>query len=141
MKCLCCNKCENLPIMYLPKEAETIAKNLKINPKELGKESKKKDYYYIGRFDPDCKYFTQGKCGIHEIRPIDCRSFPIIPYFEKGKMNFLLTYFCPAAKSVDKTFIQQTIKMWKDANPPAEWLKEYSKKFSYLKKFPYKLIR
>jgi Fe-S-cluster containining protein len=127
--------------MYLPKEAESISKKLNIDPKELGKQSKKINYYYIGRFDPDCKYFIKNRCEIHKLRPLDCRSFPIVPYYEDSKMKFLLTYFCPAAESVDNTFITKTIMMWKKANPPSEWLKEYSKKFSYLKKFPYKRLK
>jgi Fe-S-cluster containining protein len=140
MKCLGCNKCEDLPIMYLPKEAESIAKKLNINPKELGKQSKKINCYYIGRFDPDCKYFIENRCEIHRLRPLDCRSFPILPYYQKG-MKFFLTYFCPAAESIDNAFINKTIRMWKKASPSKEWLKEYSKKFNCLKKFPYRKIK
>jgi Fe-S-cluster containining protein len=125
--------------MYLPQEAEEISKKLNINPKELGKKSNK-GYYYIGKDDPDCIYFQKGRCEIHKLRPLDCRSFPIVPFYNNGKTKFILTSFCPAVNTITRKDIEQVIALWKEANPSKEWLKEYSKKFDYLLKYPYRVI-
>ena len=139
MKCNLCNKCEELPVMYLPGEAEKIAKKLGITPDKLGKKSKQ-GFYYIGKNDKDCIYLQNGKCQMYELRPLDCRSFPIVPFYDK-KMRFMLINFCKAAETIDKDFIEKTINEWKKAKPSEKWLKEYSKKFRYLRQFPYKLIK
>jgi len=61
---------------------------------------------------------TDEKCGIHEIRPLDCRSFPLIPVFSmEGTVNFRVDSECPSAVTFSSAYQTQFEKVWKELLP------------------------
>ncbi len=70
-------------------------------------------------------YFVKCKTPPHcprELRPIQCRTFPLMPYFdEKGELRLkyetaALPYACPLIESetaLDPAFVQATLTVWR----------------------------
>ena len=111
----CCNPNVDSP-MILPKEAETISKDMKINIEEFSSKvdfSKMhndytlKDLYQMKRQENSnqCYFYRDNKCTIYEIRPIDCRIFPYDIKLEKDG-NYYLVYY----KSNECQIINENIK-------------------------------
>ena len=111
----CCNPNVDSP-MILPKEAETISKNMKINIEEFASKvdfSKMhndytlKDLYQMKRQENSnqCYFYRDNECTIYEIRPIDCRIFPYDIKLEKDG-NYYLVYY----KSNECQIINENIK-------------------------------
>jgi len=56
------------------------------------------------------------QCTIHENRPFDCRSFPLMPVFNNEQLSFELEIYCPLVNvQVDaqlKHFIKLYTRLW-----------------------------
>lgn len=111
----CCNPNVDSP-MLLPKEAETISKNMKINIEEFANKidfSKMhndyslKELYQMKRQDNNnqCYFYRNNQCTIYEIRPIDCRIFPYDIKLENDG-NYYLVYY----KSKECQIIHEKLK-------------------------------
>ena len=61
-----------------------------------------------------CPFLTkQNKCGIYDIRPIDCRSFPLIPVFsEQGSISFRKDQDCPSATTLSAAYEEELKVVW-----------------------------
>ncbi len=112
----CCGNPNVDSPMLLPKEAETISKNMKINIEEFANKvdfSKMhndytlKDLYQMKRQENSnqCYFYRDNKCTIYEIRPIDCRIFPYDIKLEKDG-NYYLVYY----KSNECQIMNENIK-------------------------------
>ena len=111
----CCNPHVDSP-MLLPKEAETISKNMKINIEDFAnkidfskmyKDYNLKDLYQMKRQEKNnkCYFYKNNQCTIYEIRPIDCRIFPYDIKLENDG-NYYLVYY----KSKECQIMNEKIK-------------------------------
>lgn len=79
-----------------------------------------------------CPFLTPDlRCGIHEARPFDCRSYPVMPIFEAdGRVLFYQAYFkhCPLGGKVSDEFRELMERLWREVNPhlPWEWKRFYN---------------
>lgn len=70
---------------------------------------------YITNKNP-CPFLTHDyKCGIHSIRPLDCRSFPLIPVFQaNGEITYRTDSDCPSVDSLSKEYQDSLKKIWSE---------------------------
>lgn len=76
-----------------------------------------------------CSHFKQPFCLIYKKRPIDCKAYPITIDLGNNKAIFVIDLKCPAVKKgiVDKRFINNAIKLWKENWPSKIWLEKNAK--------------
>lgn len=76
-----------------------------------------------------CPYFQSPDCLNHDLRPFDCRSFPILPRFtSNGSVAFHLSPYCPLSRGHDPHFTRLFTSLWKDLAPhlPEAWKAHYN---------------
>ncbi len=116
-------------VLFLPYELEYIREKLNLLSNPF--ESVPLDgvaYGFMTGFR-DCPYFKGPDCLIHNLRPFDCRSFPILPRFDPGgSVDFKLSAYCPLSRSLDSQFIGLITSCWKDLAPylPEPWKAYYN---------------
>ncbi len=66
-----------------------------------------------------CPFLTHNNaCGIHDIRPLDCRSFPLIPVFNQDdSLSFRVDQECPSTETFASSYNSQLQKIWHDLLP------------------------
>ncbi|MFK5968543.1 MAG: YkgJ family cysteine cluster protein [Candidatus Marithrix sp.] len=76
------------------------------------------DIGYITSAVP-CPFLTyNNSCDIHNIRPLDCRSFPLIPIFNlDGTLTFRVDKECPSVNTFSATYQTRLKKIWEDLLP------------------------
>ncbi len=106
----CANCCKTMTPTYTPKDIKRIAIHLNMTSDEfkkkwLIKERNTGDWLNIST---PCQFLNlkDNKCGIYEVRPVDCSGFPHLPkkkmtdYMHVHKQNL---EYCPATfKLVEK---------------------------------------
>lgn len=132
-----CNICENGWIQFLPGEIEFLSHKVKIPKSKIAKLYKmhgKKVWMRLQK-DSHCPFFNLGRCSIRKWRPMDCRSFPVVPKIIKNKIVMELCIRCPLVKKgeIKNTFIRKANEAWKIINPPRWWLKIWNE--IYLKEY------
>jgi Fe-S-cluster containining protein len=80
-----------------------------------------------------CPFFTQDcQCAIHDHRPVDCRSFPLIPsFYRDGSVGSVLRGYCPLVSGTDRLkapglpdgFVELYRELWEFLSPnvPVSW--------------------
>jgi len=110
--------------IMLPFEREYILSKTNLNSEQLQHESIEFspgvfiDIGFMNSSKP-CPFLTNtNKCGIYDIRPLDCRSFPLIPFFYQDEtITFRVDAECPSANTFSATYQTQLIKVWQDFLP------------------------
>jgi hypothetical protein len=78
-----------------------------------------------------------GNCSIYDDRPLDCRSFPVVPHFSLLQVEdvsfFLADEYCPLGKKpslLPDGFVRDAQRMWRLLTPmiPRSWKSEYNSK-------------
>jgi Fe-S-cluster containining protein len=66
-----------------------------------------------------CPFLTADfRCGVHEVRPLDCRSFPLIPVFDPdGPLGFREDASCPSLETFAPAFVAHMRRVWEDLLP------------------------
>jgi Fe-S-cluster containining protein len=132
-----CQECEMIEtLLLLPGEEDLILKRL--GQVHMCQRNFRKDSFG-NCYEPsnsNCTMLSQkGTCTIYEDRPLDCRSFPIVPHFSLSNINdiefFVSDAYCPLGKDLTKLpagFIFDTVKMWKYLLPGIHisWRKRYN---------------
>lgn len=115
-----------------------------INPRELDYPYTWKDPVYLVECTnpPNCD---------RKKRPIQCRTFPLIPHITKGKLHLILDkhefpYQCPIIEEnikLNEDFIEETYKVWKKliTNPQVYDLIEFDSRRRNNKRIEYKIIK
>lgn len=134
-KCLAdCRICEDRFLQFLPGEAEYLSTKYKIPRCKLANKHKinGKVVWMIENDEKDCNFYKCGRCIKREIRSLDCRTYPVIPFLKNKKLSVKLDTKCPVAKEgkIPDYFIKKCLKSWKEANPPGWWMKIYKKNLS-----------
>ncbi|MCH8853011.1 MAG: hypothetical protein IID41_10220 [Planctomycetes bacterium] len=126
-----CSLCEEKETLVLiPGEAETIAE-------EVGADAAVKGSLLRMLKDADgsdkacpmqctaCK-----SCEIYPTRPIDCRSFPVVPEFSAdGRVQVRVSRsYCPIADDLPDGFVQTVQRVWQELSPhlPDDWKRRYN---------------
>ena len=129
-----CQYCEeNSSSQYLPGELEFLSKKFKV-PKNKLATSYEFNGHTLWQIKPGvkgcCLFYKSGRCTKRNIRPLDCRSYPVIPYLEDEKISVKLDKKCPLVKQdkIKKYFIKQCLMAWQIVYPPKWWLEIYKNK-------------
>jgi Fe-S-cluster containining protein len=66
-----------------------------------------------------CPFLTADyRCGIHDNRPMDCRSFPLIPVFgSDGSLGFRIDTDCPSESTFAVEYQDRMKSVWQDLLP------------------------
>ena len=83
------------------------------------------DFEYSKNFDLSIGYITNKKpcpflthdykCGIHNIRPLDCRSFPLIPVFQaNGELAYKMDNDCPSVEFLSNKYQNLLKNIWSE---------------------------
>jgi Fe-S-cluster containining protein len=76
-----------------------------------------------------CPFFVSRRCSIHPHRPIDCRTYPLVPSFAaEREVAFTVSGVCPRRAGVDRPFIHLMTAVWEKLLPhlPAAWKVHYA---------------
>ncbi len=121
-----CNKCEEREVLVLLPEEETFL------PHERVSKALQSELTAVSGVKGPCPAHhpcVQG-CAIYRHRPIDCRSFPIVPHFEAdGTVGIRVSRsYCPIADSVPHGFADAVQAAWHLLAPhlPKEWKQKYN---------------
>ncbi|MFH1664488.1 MAG: hypothetical protein ABH986_06850 [archaeon] len=126
-----CVICEDPAVMLLPGEAEFLSKKFSVPKESIANRHKINGHtvWMIAAEENHCNFFKCGKCINRDIRCLDCRSYPVIPFLEKDRLSVRLDKKCPLVKEnkISAEFQENCLKAWKLVNPPKWWLKAYKK--------------
>ncbi len=139
----CCPKAKNStsadkPVghvaIMLPFEMEYILAKTDMNPEQLLQaeiEFTTDTKINIGFMTSEkpCPFLTaHNQCGIHEFRPLDCRSFPLIPVFNLeennskeadsgGLLSFRIDNECPSSETLSPAYERELKTVWEKLLP------------------------
>lgn len=81
----------------------------------------------IGMLDlgKPCPFLSENlQCSIHEHNPLDCRTFPLVPYQDlHGSLEWVLGENCPSLELLSPQFAEAIKNIWTDLFPfiPRGW--------------------
>ncbi len=98
----CC--CGIEPVYITKKEEQIIRKATGI--KNLTKN------HLLRKENKKCIFLKKGFCGIQEIKPLDCRAWPVVFWTDAGhgKISYFLDLDCPVAMKLSNEDIDQMKK-------------------------------
>ncbi len=107
-------------IIFLPYELEYIAsiKNQSVMELEDSWSIHKTDLELPGDeilsvcWTRSCPFLNRGLCGIHDTRPFDCVSFPILSFVIENQVKFSIAEKCPLSLTVSKDFQDTIQEVW-----------------------------
>lgn len=110
--------------IMLPFEREHIIAKTGITPQKIQTiripflEATHIDIGFITNELP-CPFLSSGnQCSIYEIRPLDCRSFPLIPVFQDdGTLNFRMDNDCPSVITFSSSYKDAFKQLWVELLP------------------------
>lgn len=142
---LLCEKCRDVPcerstseddVLLLPFESQFISQNLR----KKGSCSDIRTIRGIQTSNNKCPFFIKKRCRVHSFRPIDCRSFPLVPVFNNGFFTLKISSSCSFGDRISQSFYDEMKVMWVKLLPvlSESWKKSYNKMISAyaLKKLP-----
>lgn len=119
-------------VTFLPFEKDHIHNSISANGFIIsGKEIKS-----ISETHPALCPFLTNRCTLHKYRPFDCRSYPLIPFFDKdGSWDIHFSKKCPYTQKTTTSFISIIENSWKIIFPflSEEWKQNYNRKQFYFK--------
>lgn len=117
-----CNDGEEMGIYFMPYEYESLHKDNPIFDKEKIEYHNSEDYCLTEKID----YLLYGYCNStfncnRELRPIQCRTYPLIPHIKNKKLQLIMEkqncFDCPLPDMFDqwrKEYIEGIYKGWKE---------------------------
>jgi Fe-S-cluster containining protein len=69
------------------------------------------------------------RCGIHEHNPLDCRTYPLLPYQNyRGELQWALGENCPSLHLLNENFTSHIKSLWQQIYPslPQSWWDLYA---------------
>jgi len=77
-----------------------------------------------------CPFFQGHRCAIHLHRPVDCRTYPMVPVFSESKIRYSVSGVCPIRAGMDQPFIRLMTRVWSRLAPSlsAAWKSEYDRR-------------
>jgi len=126
-----CSLCENKEtLMLLPFEDEYICSESGKDQRDMYLKNQNGHCYQPPGFSCSNLGLT-GACRIYQVRPFDCRSFPIVPKFgpDHAIDFYLAGSYCPLIDKLPEYFIRTTIECWESIfeNLPNDWKNMYNR--------------
>lgn len=124
-----CTDCAEVPcevgpeqVTLLPFEAEFIQSRLRAE----GREESIATIEGIAGC-ARCPFFQQQRCSIHPHRPLDCRTYPLVPDLRNGVIDFQVSGVCPRWDGSDVPFVGLMAQVWRRLQPHLSepWWREY----------------
>jgi len=133
----CCEACPSLDceagdaeqVLFLPYEMEFILERLKLPVNPFETVTLEGMAYGFMSGSRDCSFFKTPDCQIHDLRPYDCRSFPILPEFlPDGKVEFRWASYCPLSRKLKPRLVELFTSCWLDlaTHLPQAWKSHYN---------------
>ena len=115
-------------VLFLPYESQFIFQNIDNDKVFINSKTLKE----VETTEQDCPYFKEKRCKIHSHRPIDCRSFPLVPLFHKGKFILKISSSFPYGHKITQDFYDSTNEIWTKLSPVLSdnWKQRYRKMIS-----------
>jgi Fe-S-cluster containining protein len=126
---LLCETTDAEQVLFLPYELNYIQDQLKLFSNPFEAVALNGPAYGFMSGICDCPYFKSPECLIHNLRPFDCRSFPILPIFNPdGSVDFQVSPYCPLSCKLAPDFFQLITSRWRDITPrlPEAWKVYYN---------------
>ena len=88
-------------------------------------------HLYIGyqNICTTCGALKGKDCAIYQVRPLDCRSFPVVPIFSTNDtIEFQFSAYCPISQKLPPRFISTIENIWISLLPslPKNWRELYN---------------
>lgn len=95
------------PVIF-PEELERIRKHLNRNGLNDHITKKSEGIYIIPRLEKGCPYLKEGRCVIQDVKPLDCRIFPV--GLDRNS-EIGISDFCPAKELLTPSYKKETKKL------------------------------
>jgi len=78
----------------------------------------------------ECPFFQNRRCAIHPHRPVDCRTYPMVPVFSRPDPEFKVSGVCPLREGMDLPFIRLMRGVWMRLSPrlTSQWKSGYDRR-------------
>ena len=77
-----------------------------------------------------CPFLSENlQCKIHEHNPLDCRTFPLLPFQDsRGNLDWQLGENCPSLALLSPNFVDAVKRVWQELYPliPQGWWNLYA---------------
>jgi Fe-S-cluster containining protein len=100
----CDRRCCSRPVV-LPEEREAIVKAAGMGFLKRRRLFERRDGYYILRGEI-CPLLKDGKCSVEEVRPLNCRIFPLALEHTGKAAEWALSPECPECHNVPYEFVE-----------------------------------
>ncbi len=77
-----------------------------------------------------CPFFRARRCAIHPHRPVDCRTYPMVPVFVGNGVTYTVSGVCPRRAGMDLPFMKLMSAVWNRLTPflPKAWMAAYNER-------------
>jgi len=101
----CDRRCCSKPVV-LPEERENIIMGARLGVLQRRRVFEKRGDYYIIRGEI-CPFLKDGKCSIEEVRPLNCRIFPLVLEHQGRDAEWAISPECPSSNNVPYEFVER----------------------------------
>lgn len=105
----CDRRCCSRPVI-LPHERDNIIVKTKMGILKRRRVFSKRDGFYIVNGDP-CPFLKDGACSLEEIKPLNCRIFPLALTHQGKEAEWDVSPECPACNKLSYEFIDQAKRL------------------------------
>jgi hypothetical protein len=113
--CACANCCKVVSPLLSTRDVRRLADHLGMQEAQLINEycrpSKEKGKYALGQLP--CRFLHGGRCGVYEVRPDDCRSFPHLQKREFRSRLIRVVENCSICPIVYNVFEGLKMELWR----------------------------
>jgi Fe-S-cluster containining protein len=126
-------------VLFLPYEREYIMDRVGLKESPFQQIELPSGQYGMMDYRKNCPFLIYKGCDIRPFRPLDCRSFPIYPWFPDSydaPVEFYLAPYCPLKDDLTSQYIDCMLKSWEILLPhlPSDWKSFYNSLCYYQQK-------
>ena len=100
----CDRRCCSMPVV-LPHEKENIIMKTRMGLLQQRRIFNKRDGYYIIKGEI-CPFLKEGNCSIEEVKPLNCRIFPLALTHQGRDAEWGVSPECPSHTTVPFEFVE-----------------------------------
>ena len=127
-----CNLCEEKETLVLiPGEARRIAQAARDSLDERARLTQ--SLHESDQSSESCRMQCSAcnSCRIYPERPVDCRSFPVVPEFSLVDNTIRVRVsrsYCPIAETLPPGFVETVQRVWQELSEflPSDWKRRYN---------------
>ena len=125
-----CTDCTTAPCEVGPEQVTLLPFEDEYIQSRLAAEGRSESLETIRRIAgcEQCPFFQNRRCAIHPHRPLDCRTYPLVPVFGEHDVLFKVSGVCPLRGGMDQPFIALMRRVWKRLLPRLDpvWKARYN---------------